>query len=220
MWCIYINFLQNQDCNSYIGLLLPHFIPYTFPQVFTYSSKPRFGVTPSISGSVSLGHLLAVPCEEAKGEQKTGWRERSFVFLPGFCHLIAPSPASLCPSVKWGWWFSFYQPHSVVVWRLMLNRRDESAQGCRTGLLWLLCGWGCLLLLFINTSIRNPAGGGFLSFLRAALAWAAQLTGSTSAPNVSLCCLSWWKMTSYYFLPLCLGGTKEISSHIKLLLLL
>ena len=165
------------------------------------------------------GHLLAIQCEGERREQESGCRERSSVVLPGFCYLVTPSPASLYPSVKWEWWFSFYQPHGLV-WRLLLNHSDESAQGCRTGLLWLLCGWGCLLLLFINTSMRNLPGGGFLSFLQAALARAAQFTESTSAPAVSPCCLSWWKMTSYYFLPLGLGGPEEISSHIRLLLLL
>ena len=111
------------------------------------------------------GHLLAIQCEGERREQESGCRERSSVVLPGFCYLVTPSPASLYPSVKWEWWFSFYQPHGLV-WRLLLNRSDESVQGCRTGLLWLLCGWGFLLLLFINTSMRNLPGGGFYLFSR------------------------------------------------------
>ena len=72
VWCIYINFLQNQDCDSYIGLLLPHFIPYPLPQVFTCSSKPRFSVTPSMSGSVSLVISLLFNVRGKSGSKNLG----------------------------------------------------------------------------------------------------------------------------------------------------
>lgn len=54
------------------------------------------------------------------------------------------------------------------------------------------------------------------SFSLASALVAAQIAGGASAPLVLLYCLSWWKMTSYYFLSLCLESYKEITSHVKI----
>ena len=96
VWCIYINFLQNQDCDSYIGLLLPHFIPYTLPQVFTCSSKPWFGVTPSMSGSVSLVISLLFNVR-GKGGSKIWVQRKKLCGLAWVLLLSNPLPCQSLP---------------------------------------------------------------------------------------------------------------------------
>lgn len=64
---------------------------YPFPQVFTYSSKPRFGVAPPMSGSVLLGPLLAVQREGAKGDKTLGEEKEAL------CSCLGSPPCEALP---------------------------------------------------------------------------------------------------------------------------
>ena len=176
------------------------------------SSKPQFGCDLI---NVWICMTRPFPCYSFWGEkkkkrnkQKTGEGKEALCSSPSSAAYKPLSCLSL-PISEMRLTAALSQSHSLVQ-RLMWNHRDGSDQECRTVL-----PWGRILLLFINKSIKKLPASGFLSSLQAALAWAVQFTGSTSAPIVFLYCLSWWKMTSYYFLPLGWGGPKEISSHIK-----
>lgn len=75
-----------------------------------------------------------------------------------------------------------------------------------------------LPLFFICTGTETSRSE--VSLLAGGALVGSVFTRSIFAPTSLLYHLSWWKMPSYYFLPFCLGGPKEINSHVKQLLLL
>lgn len=152
-----------------------------------------------MSGSVSLDRLLAIQFERKEGNKDTGLSGRRSGSWLLFCHPIRVSPECLhWPVCDMGMMAAFLpvtQPrtealHNQGWWRVSPGMQDHA--------------------LRLSTGARaDTAQEAGLCLLHAAPASATQFTGSTSASTVLLYCLSWWKMTSYYFLPLGLWGLKE-----------